>query len=409
MGSKSDLREPVTARQSLAVRLQAFRMRKGWNMDRLSEVAGVSRTTVYHLERGDIAKPRASTLYKLAVALEIDPHELSPDAMPFDAGTPGWPPEDERRQDDPRARFDLRTNTCIKAAYRGAAAHFTGWSQQEWDELYSTFGVGGPLTEQGVLEIARKINTLNDERKSLDLYATTDALRIIRESEELRDSNYTVVYNAEWHKGVIGIVASRLTETYYRPTIVLTYSNGMITGSARSVKDFDIYDAVDACSEYLEHFGGHKYAAGLSLKEENLEKFTECFRNYVNQHITKEQLVPEIEIDAEIILRDISSRFFRILRQFAPFGPGNLSPVFTTNGLVDTGKARVVGKNHLKLEVVHPDISGFPFSAIAFQQGHHYEKINDGMLFSASYHIEENEWNGVKSIQLNIKDLKFEE
>jgi len=259
------------------------------------------------------------------------------------------------------------------------------------------------------LEIARKINTLNDERKSLDLHATTDALRIIRESEELRDSNYTVVYNAEWHKGVIGIVASRLTETYYRPTIVLTYSNGMITGSARSVKDFDIYDAVDACSEHLEHFGGHKYAAGLSLKEENLEKFTECFRNYVNQHITKEQLVPEIEIDAEIILRDISSRFFRILRQFAPFGPGNLSPLFTTNGLVDTGKARVVGKNHLKLEVVHPDISGFPFSAIAFQQGHHYEKINDGMLFSASYHIEENEWNGVKSIQLNIKDLKFEE
>lgn len=173
MGSKSDLREPVTARQSLAVRLQAFRMRKGWNMDRLSEVAGVSRTTVYHLERGDIAKPRASTLYKLAVALEIDPHELSPDAMPFDAGTPGWPPEDERRQDDPRARFDLRTNTCIKAAYRGAAAHFTGWSQQEWDELYSTFGVGGPLTEQGVLEIARKINRKRETIHQLQVVLET--------------------------------------------------------------------------------------------------------------------------------------------------------------------------------------------------------------------------------------------
>jgi len=259
------------------------------------------------------------------------------------------------------------------------------------------------------MEIARKINTLNDERKSLDLNATTDALRIIRESDELRESNYTVVYNPEWHKGVIGIVASRLTETYYRPTIVLTYSNGMITGSARSVKDFDVYDAVDACSEYLEHFGGHKYAAGLSLKEENFEKFKNAFGNYVNEHITKEQLVPEIEIDSEIILRDINSRFFRILRQFAPFGPGNLSPLFITKGLVDTGKARVVGKNHLKLEVVHPDISGFPFAAIAFQQGHHYEDIREGKLFSACYHIEENEWNGVKSIQLNVKDLKFEE
>ncbi|RLD32429.1 MAG: single-stranded-DNA-specific exonuclease RecJ [Bacteroidetes bacterium] len=259
------------------------------------------------------------------------------------------------------------------------------------------------------LEIARKINSLNDERKSLDLIATTDALRIIRESEELRDANYTVVYNPDWHKGVIGIVASRLTESYYRPTIVLTYSNGMITGSARSVKDFDIYDAVDACSGYLEHFGGHKYAAGLSLKEENYENFRNCFGDYVNKHITKEQLVPEVEIDTEIILRDINSRFFRILRQFAPFGPENLSPLFTTNGLVDTGKARVVGKNHLKLEVVHPDISGFPFSAIAFQQGHHYENIKEGKQFNACYQIEENEWNGVTSIQLNIKDLKFDD
>ena len=236
-----------------------------------------------------------------------------------------------------------------------------------------------------------------------------DALSMIKESEELKDASYTVVYNPDWHKGVIGIVASRLTETYYRPTIVLTYSNGLITGSARSVKDFDIYDAVDACSEYLEHFGGHKYAAGLSLKEENLESFTKAFKEYVNKHITKEQLVPEVEIDTEILLRDISSRFFRILRQFAPFGPGNLSPLFATHGLVDTGKARIVGKNHLKLEVVHPDISGFPFSAIAFQQGKHYEKISKGKQFSACYHIEENEWNGVKSIQLNIKDIRVED
>jgi len=257
------------------------------------------------------------------------------------------------------------------------------------------------------LEIARKIDTLNDERKSLDLTATGDALRMIAESDDLRDANYTVVYDPEWHKGVVGIVASRLTETYYRPTIVLTYSNGLVTGSARSVKDFDIYDAIDACSDLLEHFGGHKYAAGLSLKEENLEAFTRRISEYVNTHITSDQLVPELEIDTEIILRDISSRFFRILKQFAPFGPGNLSPLFATNGLVDTGKAKIVGKNHLKLEVVHPDISGFPFSAIAFQQGNHFDNISEGSQFSACYHIEENEWNGIKSIQFNIKDIKI--
>ncbi|MDT8392821.1 MAG: single-stranded-DNA-specific exonuclease RecJ [Bacteroidales bacterium] len=258
------------------------------------------------------------------------------------------------------------------------------------------------------LEIAHSINLLNNERKNLDLTATTDALELIAGSEELKAANHTIVYNPDWHKGVVGIVASRLTETYYRPTIVLTRSNGLITGSARSVKDFDIYDAIDACIEHLEHFGGHKYAAGLSIREENFENFKKCFSEYVNSHITNEQLVPEIEIDSEILLRDISSKFFRILRQFSPFGPGNLSPLFTTHGLVDTGKARVVGKNHLKLEVVHPDISGFPFSAIAFQQGHHLDSIRQGKTFSACYQIEENEWNGVKSIQLNIKDIKIE-
>lgn len=258
------------------------------------------------------------------------------------------------------------------------------------------------------LEIAHSINLLNNERKNLDLTATTDALELIAGSEELTEANHTIVYNPDWHKGVVGIVASRLTETYYRPTIVLTHSNGLITGSARSVKDFDIYDAIDACIEHLEHFGGHKYAAGLSIREENFENFKKCFSEYVNSHITSEQLVPEIEIDSELLLRDISSKFFRILHQFSPFGPGNLSPLFTTHGLVDTGKARVVGKNHLKLEVVHPDISGFPFSAIAFQQGHHLDSINQGQTFSACYQIEENEWNGVKSIQLNIKDIKIE-
>ena len=258
-------------------------------------------------------------------------------------------------------------------------------------------------------EIAQKIDTLNDARKNFDLTATNEALQMIAESEELKNAKFTVVYNPEWHKGVVGIVASRLTETYYRPTIVLTFSNGLITGSARSVKDFDIYDAIDACIDKLEHFGGHKYAAGLSLKEDSFESFKKCFGTYVNNNITEDMLTPEIEIDEVLLLRDINSKFFKILRQFAPFGPGNLAPLFATKGLVDTGKVRIVGKNHLKLEVVHPDKSGFPFSAIAFQQGHHLEKIRLGMEFNASYHIEENEWNGVKSIQLNIKDIKFDD
>ena len=262
---------------------------------------------------------------------------------------------------------------------------------------------------EDAMHIAREINTLNDARKDLDMTATGQALEMIAQDQELADANYTLVYNPKWHKGVIGIVASRLTETYYRPTIVLTHSNGLITGSARSVKDFDIYDAIDACSMHLEHFGGHKYAAGLSLREENLDPFRKAFSEYVNSHISKEQLVPEIAIDQEIYLRDINTSFFRILKQFSPFGPGNLSPLFATKGLVDTGKARIVGKNHLKLEVVHPDISGFPFSAIAFQQGHHIEEIRSGRQFSACYHVEENEWNGVKSIQLNIKDIKIDE
>jgi single-stranded-DNA-specific exonuclease len=259
------------------------------------------------------------------------------------------------------------------------------------------------------LEFAREINKLNDQRKDLDLTATSEALAMIGENEEMRNASFTVIYNPTWHKGVIGIVASRLIESYYRPTIVLTYSNGMITGSARSIKDFDIYDAVDACSAYLEHFGGHKYAAGLSLKEENFENFKNCFSNYVNEHITTEQLIPEIEIDSSILLKDINAKFYRILRQFAPFGPGNLSPLFATHNIVDTGNARIVGKNHLKLEAVHPNISGLPISAIAFQQGHCFSRIKSGEPFSACYHIEENEWNGKKTIQLNIKDIKFGE
>jgi single-stranded-DNA-specific exonuclease len=208
---------------------------------------------------------------------------------------------------------------------------------------------------------------------------------------------------------VIGIVASRLTEHYYRPTIVLTLSGELITGSARSVKDFDVYDAIDSCSDLLEHFGGHKYAAGLSLKPENLQAFIDRFEQAVTEKLNGKELIPEIEIDTHLPLSNINSRFYNVLRQFSPFGPGNPSPLFRTDGIIDAGGSRIVGKNHLKLYVVHPEISGGPFSAIAFQQGDHFEKIEKGIPFNICYYVEENEWNGSVSLQLNIKDIKFED
>ncbi len=258
-------------------------------------------------------------------------------------------------------------------------------------------------------KMAAQVNTLNTERKTLDLKTTQEALDMIQQDPLLQQAKSTVVFNPDWHKGVIGIVASRLTESHYKPTIVLTLSNNLVTGSARSIKNFDIYDAIDACSDLLEHFGGHKYAAGLSLKPENLEEFRHRFEEYVINNINAEMMIPEVEIDDLLILKNINSRFFRILKQFSPFGPGNPSPVFQTNGLTDSGKARIVGKNHLKLELYHPDISGGPFSAIAFQQGHHFERISTGEPFNICYHIEENEWNGRRNLQLNIRDISFNE
>ncbi|HPE87218.1 MAG: single-stranded-DNA-specific exonuclease RecJ [Bacteroidales bacterium] len=261
--------------------------------------------------------------------------------------------------------------------------------------------------------LASAINDINNERRHLDNQATTEALEMILADPTYASKKTTVVYNPEWHKGVVGIVASRLTDNYYRPTVVLTKSNGLITGSARSVKNFDVYDAIDACSDLLEHFGGHTYAAGLSMKEENLEAFTKKFERIVDESIDMSMLVPEIEVDMEIRLSTINTRFYRILKQFAPFGPGNMSPVFLTNGLVDTGVVRLVGKNedplrnHLKLTVIHPDESSYPQPAIAFQQGEYYSKIAEGQLFSIVYHVEQNEWNGTTTLQLNIKDIKI--
>lgn len=262
---------------------------------------------------------------------------------------------------------------------------------------------------KSAMQIGECININNTERRSLDTNITQAALDMVHSDSLNAGKKSTIVYHPDWHKGVVGIVASRLIETYYRPTIVLTESNGLITGSARSVKDFDIYDAIDACSDLLEHFGGHKYAAGLSLKPENLKAFCEKFEKIVSETITKEMLVPEVEIDSEIELTEISPRFYKILKQFAPFGPGNMAPVFLTHGLVDKGFARVVGLNHLRFCVIYPGIYKPEYNAIAFGQSDYLPVVSSGNPFSMCYHIDENEWNGNITLQLVVKDIKADE
>ena len=217
----------------------------------------------------------------------------------------------------------------------------------------------------------------------------------------------TVLYNPEWHKGVIGIVASRLTDRYYRPTIVLTKSNGMVSGSARSVKDFDVYNAIESCSELLEQFGGHMYAAGLTMREENVEAFREKFEAIVSSTIEEKMLTREIEIDAELSLTDITGSFYNILKQFAPFGPGNLSPIFRSSGVRDNGRGRIVGNNHLKLTLTQEGNQPGVYDGIAFQLGHHHPMVEQQEAFDVVYHIEENNFNNRITLQLNIKDLKF--
>ena len=257
-------------------------------------------------------------------------------------------------------------------------------------------------------KLAASINDLNSKRREFDNAITEEALHMIDSDEKLRNAKSTVIFNENWHKGVIGIVASRLTDSYYRPTIVLTRSGNLITGSARSIKNFDIYDAIDDCSDLLEHFGGHKYAAGLSLKPENLEKFSERFEKYVSEHLEDDDLTPELNVDIEMDFTNITPKFVRILKQFAPFGPGNLSPVFLTKNVVDAGFSRAVGnRKHLKLSVMQQGNTDFVFSGIAFQKGDLYERIHEKEPFTMCYYIEENFWQGKTTLQLNVKDIKF--
>lgn len=254
--------------------------------------------------------------------------------------------------------------------------------------------------------LSDSINEHNTTRKNLDSLITDQALQQIELDINFKNRKSTVVYNPEWHKGVIGIVASRLTDKYYRPTIVLTKSNGMVSGSARSVKDFDVYNAIESCSHLLEQFGGHMYAAGLTMKEENVPAFIELFEEVVACSIEDRMLTPEIEIDLELSLREITPTFFKILKQFAPFGPGNMSPVFIASGVRDNGRGKVVGNNHLKLTLTQDGLRPGAFDGIAFQLGHHHPMVEQQGEFDIVYHLEENTFNGRTSLQLNIKDIR---
>lgn len=251
------------------------------------------------------------------------------------------------------------------------------------------------------------INEQNTDRKSFDQNITLEALAIIEKNDVLINKKTTVVYHQNWNKGVIGIVASRLTEKYYRPTIVLTESNGNYTGSARSVAGYDLYEALVACSDLLVQFGGHKFAAGLTIKPENLEAFSERFEQIVNSTINPNLLIPEISIDAELALAQIDSKFYRILTQIGPFGPHNMNPTFVSHGVSLVGFPQIVGTNHLKLSVKQQNSA--IFESIAFNLAVLEEKLSATTLFSICYTIEENVWKEKRKLQLNIKGIKIAE
>ena len=258
--------------------------------------------------------------------------------------------------------------------------------------------------------MSRTINECNETRKDLDRNITQEALKLLDGSHPDRDRKTTVLFQPEWHKGVIGIVASRLTETYYRPTVVLTASKGMVTGSARSVDGYDLYRAIEACQDLLENFGGHTYAAGLTLKPENINAFTERFEKVVADTIRPDQMVPQIEVDAEISLSDITSQFFKNLKRFRPYGPGNLKPVFVTRDVYDFGTSKVVGKEkeHLKLEMIE-STSPTIVKGIAFGKGHLLKRIKESQPFDICYTIEESVYDEHLPLQLMVKDIKFSE
>ncbi len=257
-------------------------------------------------------------------------------------------------------------------------------------------------------QFASEIEQHNSDRKELDKQITKEALLQIEENNE-QNRFSTVVYQENWHKGVIGIVASRLVEKYYRPTIVFTKSGDKLAASARSVKDFDVYNALEACAEHLEQFGGHMYAAGMTLKEENYEKFKAAFETEVKKTIPPDLLIPEISVDLEMNFSDFDEKFMRILKQFEPFGPENMTPVFMSKNVIDSGYAKTLGNDEEHLKVFVKQKNSTNFNAIGFGLGAKINLVKNRNPFEAVYVLEENEWNGTVSLQLQLRDVRTSE
>ena len=253
-------------------------------------------------------------------------------------------------------------------------------------------------------QLSRILNDRNDERKELDTDITKEAINMVENTNGLLDRNSIVLRGEDWHKGVVGIVASRMVEQFYKPTIIFSLNDGIYTGSARSVKNFDIHEAIQSCSQYVDQFGGHKYAAGLSVKLENFEAFAEAFENVVANTITESSLVPEVEYDLELQLHEINDKMMSLIAQMAPFGPGNSVPIFKTTNVKAQNTARVLKDKHLKLQ-----LSGntrHTFDAIGFGLAEHFHTVSNGNIFNACYCIEENNYNGRVSVQLRLRDIK---
>ena len=257
-------------------------------------------------------------------------------------------------------------------------------------------------------EFGEVIDSFNQDRKSIDRSVTQEAHDYIESHPELKQRKSTVIYNPKWMKGIVGIVASRLIETYYRPTVVLTMSNGFVTGSARSIPGFDLYQAVESCSDLLENFGGHMYAAGLTMRPENVEEFTRRFNDYVEANINPQILVPQVDIDSMLLFSDITPAFHRELNKFQPFGPGNNAPVFATCCVTNGGDAKLVGADaeHLRMDLTQKQKPNTTIQTIAFQQPTHYEWVRAGRPIDICYQIVENHYRGNVTTQLRIKDIK---
>ena len=262
--------------------------------------------------------------------------------------------------------------------------------------------------DRTAFRIGEEINDNNNERKSIDREITQQALEMVQEGRALETENVTIVYNPTWNKGVVGIVASRLVEAYYKPTVVLTKSNGFVTGSARSVSGFDLYASIESCADLLENFGGHVYAAGLTMKEENLQEFCRRMNQFVSGNITREELTPVVEIDARLDFSQVTPKFTRILKQFQPFGPGNNNPVFLTEDVYDAGNGRKVGAGgvHLKLDLMQESQPYRQIAAIGFNMAEYFDHIKAGNPIDICYSIVENFYRGASTVQLRLKDIR---